>query len=149
GLFPRLEFNALSNLAGGYVGADARVGGLRPEQWVFLAMPGLWYVGASVLVLAAAAPFLVRGRLGRPVWYLGATSLIALILSDTFETPLDQLLYHLLPGFAHLHPHAPERILTVAYLGPALLAGATISVAHTKGWWIRTVLRSGVLRAMA
>src|SRR5262249_38272601 len=28
-----------------------------------------------------------------------------------------------------LHPHAPERILTVAYLGPALLAGATISAA--------------------
>ncbi len=64
GLLPRIEFNALSNLAGGYMGADARVGGLRPEQWVFLALPGSWYVGASVLVLAAAAPFLVRGRLG-------------------------------------------------------------------------------------
>jgi hypothetical protein len=143
-----MEFNVLSNLAGGYVGADARVGGLRPEQWVFLALPGFWYVGASVLVLATAAPFLVRGRRGGPVWYFGATSLIALILSDTFETPLDQLLYHLLPGLASLHPHAPERILTVAYLGPALLAGATISVAHDKGWCIRTAFGSGITRTV-
>src|SRR6266852_3308209 len=139
GLLPRLEFNALSNLAGGYMGADARVGGLRPEQWVFLAMPGFWYVGASVLVLAVAAPVLGRGRLGQPFWYFGTTSLIALMLSDTFETPLDQLLHHLLPGFARLHPHAPERILTVAYLGPALLAGTTISVLQSRGWWCRTV----------
>src|SRR5260370_181045 len=107
GLLPRIEFNALSNLAGGYVGANARVGGLRPEQWVFLAMPGFWYVGASVLVLAVGAPLLVRGRLGRPAWYFGATSLIAVILSDTFETPLDWLLYQLLPGFGSLPPHAP------------------------------------------
>jgi hypothetical protein len=149
GLLPRVEFNALSNLAGGYMAGDARVGGLRPEQWVFLAMPGFWYVGASVLVLAVGAPLLVRGSLGRPAWYFGATSLIAVILSDTFETPLDWLLYHLLPGFGSLHPHAPERILTVAYLGPALLAGATITVAHDKGWWIRPGFALGITRAVA
>ena len=79
---------------------------------MFLVLPGMWYVGTTVLVLAAAAPLLVRRRLAGTVWYLGATSLIALILTDTFETPLDQILYHLLPGFEHLHPHAPERILT-------------------------------------
>jgi hypothetical protein len=148
GLVPRVEFNALSNLAGGYMGPDARVGGLRPEQWVYLALPGFWYVGASTLLLAAAAPWIVRRRLGGAIWYFGATSLIALILSDTFETPLDQLLYHLLPGFASLHPHAPERILTIAYLGPALLAGAAISVAHSKGWWISTRLRTGLMPAV-
>src|SRR5712692_3426704 len=149
GLLPRIEFNALSNLAGGYMAGDARVGGLRPEQWVFLAMPGFWYVGASVLVLAVGAPLLVRGRLGMAAWYFGATSLIAVILSDTFETPLDWLLYHLLPGFGSLHPHAPERILTVAYLGPALLAGATITVAHDKGWWIRPGFAHGIAGAVA
>jgi hypothetical protein len=116
---------------------------------VFLAMPGFWYAGASVLVLAVGAPLLVRGRLGRPAWYFGATSLIAVILSDTFETPLDWLLYHLLPGFGSLHPHAPERILTVAYLGPALLAGATITVAHDKGWWIRPGFALGITRSVA
>src|SRR5260370_2181846 len=110
-------------------------------------MPGFWYVGASVLVLAVGAPLLVRGRLGKPAWYFGTTSLIAVILSDTFETPLDWLLYHLLPGFASVHPHAPERILTVPYLGPALLAGATITVAPDKVWWIRPRFSLGITRA--
>ena len=149
GLLPRVEFNRLSNLAGGYMGVDASVGGLRPEQWVFLAMPGMWYAGASVLVLAAAAPLLVRGRLGGAVWYFGATSLLALILTDTFETPLAWLLYHVLPGFANLHPHAPERILTVAYLGPALLAGATISACQHQDWLMRRVSASALARGAA
>jgi len=87
GLLPRIEFNAYRTWLAATRVRMRRVGGLRPEQWVFLVMPGSWYVGASVLVLAAAAPFLVRGCLGRPVWYFGATSFVALILSDTFETP--------------------------------------------------------------
>jgi Bacterial membrane protein YfhO len=151
GLLPRVEFISLSNLAGGYAGAAGRVGGLRPEQWVFLLLPGMWYVGTTVLVLAAAAPLLVGRRLAGTVWYFGATSLIALILTDTFETPLDQILYHLLPGFEHLHPHAPERILTVAYLGPALLAGATVSALTESAWWrwrISAVVSTRVVAAL-
>jgi hypothetical protein len=148
-LLPRLEFNALSNLAGGYMGADARGGGLRPEQWVFLAIPGMWYVGVSVLLLAGAAPFLARGSLRRTVWYFGTTSLLALILTDTFETPLDWLLFHLLPGFVNLHQHAPERILTVAYLGPALLAGATIAACQNSKWLMQRLSASVVARRAA
>jgi hypothetical protein len=131
---PRIEFNGLSNLAGGYVGVDLMVGGLRPEQWVYLAEPGFWYAGLTVLALAMAAPVIARGRLGGQIWYFGIAFLVALVLTDTFETPLDFLLYHLLPGFATLHPHAPERILTVAYLGPALLAGAVASVMPDIRW---------------
>ena len=153
GLLPRLEFNALSNLAAGYTGAEARVGGLHPKDWALLARPGLWYVGASVLALAAAAPFLVRGRLAGLAWYFAGTSLGALLMTGTAETPLHWLLYQLLPGFARLHPHAPERILTVAYLGPALLAGATLSALQERRLWRRApgaqhisgVLASGVL----
>ena len=52
GLLPRLEFNALSNLAGGYTGDEASVGGLNPKDWILLAIPGFWYAGASVLGLA-------------------------------------------------------------------------------------------------
>jgi hypothetical protein len=128
GLLPRLEFNGLSNLAGGYSGDNLGVGGLQPSQWIYLALPGARYVGLSVLALAAAAPFVTRCRpLGKPEWYFGITSICALVLTSTVETPLHWVLYHVLPGFASLHPHAPERILTVAYLGPAMLAGATVS----------------------
>src|SRR5262249_38530072 len=103
-------------------------GGLRPSQWVFLALPGARYIGLSVLALAAAAPIVARCRpFGRVEWYFGITSVGSLVLTGTMETPLHWLLYHVLPGFASLHPHAPERILTVAYLGPALLAGGTAS----------------------
>jgi hypothetical protein len=146
GLLPRIEFNGLSNLAGGYLDADAHGGGLRPEQWVFLTIPGMWYVGMSVLLLAAAAPLLVRGALRRTVWYFGLTSLFALVLTDTFQTPLDWLLVHLLPGFVNLHQHAPERILTVAYLGPALLAGSTISACQNNRWLARRLSASAPTR---
>jgi hypothetical protein len=79
-----------------------------------------------VLALAASAPVVVRGRRAWPVWYFGLTSIGAVLISGRVETPLHWLLYQVLPGFARLHPHAPERILTVAYLGPALLAGAAL-----------------------
>src|SRR5262249_14857822 len=49
GLLPRLEFNGLSNLAGGYSGENLGVGGLQPSQWIYLALPGARYVGLSVL----------------------------------------------------------------------------------------------------
>ena len=139
GILPRLEFNGLSNLAGGYTGAEAKVGGLNPKDWVLLSVPGFWYAGASVLALAIAAPFLDRGQLRGTIGFFGLTSLGAVLISGTVETPLHWLLYHVLPGFARLHPHAPERILTVAYLGPALLAGAAVTAIQGRGWLLRGV----------
>jgi hypothetical protein len=136
-LLPRVEFNALSNLAGGYSGAEAMVGGLQPKDWLVVGTPGSWYAGGSVLALAIAAPVLVRRRLAAPVRFFGLTSVAALILTAPFETPLHWLLYQLLPGFGRLHPHAPERILTVAYLGPSLLAGATLTTLAASGRWRR------------
>jgi hypothetical protein len=144
GLLPRIELNAASNLAGGYVGDNLDVGGLQPSQWVFLAEPGVWYVGISVLALAAAAPFVARQHVGRPLWYFGIASLGALFVTGTVETPLHWLLYHVLPGFASLHPHAPERILTVAYLGPALLAGAAVCSINDTRWLRRPVAIVGL-----
>jgi hypothetical protein len=148
GLLPRVEFNTLSDLAGGYAGANLNVGGLQPSQWWYLAYPGGWYVGLSVLALAGAAPFMARGPTAAAGWFFGITSLVALFLTGTVETPLHWLLYHLLPGFASLHPHAPERILTVAYLGPALLAGATTSAALCPSGGLWAVSRSRVFAAV-
>jgi hypothetical protein len=149
GLLPRIEFNAMSNLAGGYAGANLGVGGLQPSQWVYLATPGVWYAGLSVLALAVAAPFVARHGPGGRVWYFGITSLGALLLTGTTETPLHWLLYHVLPGFANLHPHAPERTLTVAYLGPALLAGSCVSATCHRSWARRRGVLFGLVLLVA
>ena len=128
GLLPRLEYNALSNLAGGYlveegVGA-VEIGGWEREDWSLLLEPGLWYAGGATVALALLAVPLARGRFGVP--YFAALSLSALVLSGQGPTPLHSILY-LLPRFDQLHPHSPERVVTLFYLGLALLAGAALT----------------------
>ena len=133
-ILPRLEFNSLSNLAGGYTGAEASVGGLNPREWLLVSVPGYWYAGLIVLALATVAVFLRPPALHPTIGYFGLTSVGALLISGRYETPLHWLLYHTLPGFAGIHPHAPERIMTVAYLGPALLAGAGLAALEQREW---------------
>ncbi len=128
GLLPRLEYQALSNLAGGYTnleGVRSSWGGATLEDLMRLAVPGLVYPGLITLVLALAAPLVARGRHAVP--FFAALSLCALILSGQGVTPLHWILYHTLPGFEWLHPHGPGRIKVILYLGLALLAGATLS----------------------
>ncbi len=128
GLLPRLEYNALSNLAGGYLveeGAGAvEIGGWEKEDWYLLLEPGLWYAGGATVALALLAVPLVRRRFAVP--YFAALSLSALVLSGQGPTPLHSLLY-LLPRFDQLHPHSPERVVMLLYLGLSLLAGAALS----------------------
>jgi hypothetical protein len=131
GLLPRVEYNLLSNLAGGYAGAQQPVsGGLSPRDWIGLIQPGWWYAGGAALALAAAAPFVARARLATPYW--AVLSLGALLLSGRGPTPVHAL-FLLLPGVARLHPHLPERIMVVFYLPVALLAGATLSCLGDRG----------------
>jgi hypothetical protein len=131
GVLPRLEYNTLSNLAGGYPEAEIgtraeRVGGWSVGDWSLLLEPGYyWYAGATILVLALVAPLVARKRFGAP--YFAALSLGALILAGQEPTPLHSVLY-LLPRFEQLHPHDPDRVMLVFYLGAALLAGAALSV---------------------
>ena len=128
GLLPRLEYNALSNLAGGYlveegVGA-VEIGGWERADWDLLLEPGLWYAGGAVVALALLAVPLARRRFAVP--YFAALSLSALALAGQGPTPLHSVLY-LLPRFDQLHPHNPERIVMLLYLGLAMLAGAALS----------------------
>ncbi len=125
GVLPRLEYNALSNLAGGYP-AEVRVQGgwAIPEDWVLLLKPGLWYAGLIILALALVAPFVARLRFAVP--YFAALSLCTLVLTSQVRTPLHSMLY-LLPYFERLHPHTPDRMILVFYLGAALLAGAALT----------------------
>ena len=128
GLLPRLEYNALSNLAGGYLveeGTGAvEIGGWEKEDWGLLLEPGLWYAGGAVVALALLAVPLARRRFAVP--YFAGLSLSALVLSGQGPSPLHSVLY-LLPRFEGLHPHNPERVVMLLYLGLALLAGAALS----------------------
>ncbi len=156
GVLPRLEYNALSNLAGGYpvVGGDQAetVGGWAARDWRLVLEPGHWYAGVVVMALALAAPVLAapvvqrrlavpflgevrprvlpilaavaRGRFAVP--YFAALSFGAFVLSLKEPTPLHSALY-LLPRIDQLHPHSPERVMVVFYLGVAILAGAALT----------------------
>ena len=121
GLFPRIEYNALSSLAGGYPPGELQVGGWGVAAWWQLVWPTAWFAGALTVVLAVSAVWLARAWPWTP--YFAALSICLLVLAGHGMTPIHRLA-DLLPGFARLHPHLPERILTVFYLGAALLAGA-------------------------
>jgi hypothetical protein len=131
GILPRLEYNALSNLPGGYPDPGTGVDLSAPTDWrsvrdrvLLVLTPGFHYAGGATLGLALMAPLLAGARFAVP--YFAALSLGTLILSIEGSTPLQWAL-SLLPAFDQLHHHAPGRILTVFYLGPALLAGATLN----------------------
>ncbi len=128
GILPRIEYNTVSNLAGGYRDAQhhAVIGAWSTRDFSrFLARATVpFYVGGATLGLALLAPMLARRRHACPFWT--ALALAALALTHS-ETPLHQLLYALLPGFERLHPHNPGRILPLFYLGVALLAGASVT----------------------
>lgn len=133
GVLPRLEYHALSNLAEGYAsleGASATYGGWTTSTWRKLLGPGIIYAGLPVLALALAAPVLARARHAVP--FFAALCIAALILSGQGPTPLHWALYQL-PGFEWIHPHGPERVKVVLYLGIALLAGATLSAVMSRG----------------
>jgi hypothetical protein len=141
GLLPRLEYNALSNLPGGYAPPDpsATSPGLLDwgiiEDWqTRLLMPGFHYVGWVVLALALAAPLLARARFAVP--FFAAASVVTLVIARWSPTPLNEL-FNLLPWFERIHGHAPERALIVFFLGPAMLAGASASqlAARMRGRW--------------
>ena len=127
GLLPRLEYNGLSNLAGGYpsvMGPPGSENGWAVRDWGLLVEPGsAYYAGVAVLALALVAPFFARRRFAVP--YFAVLSSCALVLSLGITTPLHQALY-LLPLFERLHPYDPGRVLVVFYLGAALMAGATL-----------------------
>lgn len=129
GLLPRLEYNAVSNVAGGvYEGSgagEAQIGGSSSEDVLGrLFRPSLYYPGTVTLVLALAA--IVTGRRRSAVPFLLGLAGITTVLSIPATTPLHQLFY-LLPRFEDLHNHWPERVILVAYIAPALLAGLTVS----------------------
>ena len=127
GLLPRIEYNLLSTLAGGYSRSVHIAGGFGPSRWsLLLTRDRSLYIGVVVLVLCVAALAASRGRRGAAYW--ACLALGPLMLARSLNTPLHQALYALLPGFEQLHPHVPDRILLVMYLGLAMLAGIGVQL---------------------
>lgn len=154
GLVPRLEYNTLSTLAGGYGGSEEQAvhGGLSVRQWGALIIGRHWYyAGGAVLALALLAPAVARrssSMIHHAVPYWTALAVCALILTGGGTTPLHWVAY-LLPGFARLHPHDPERIILLVYFGTALLAGATVSALAERGRRAAALLAVPVLATLA
>lgn len=126
GILPRLEYNELSNLVGGYPDEDFSLeSGWSVAEWEKLFVtPGFFYAGIATLTLALVAPLISRRQHAVP--YFAFLALFALTLSGTGYTLVHSLLYQL-PNFESLQPHYPQRSLLLFYLAAALLAGATVS----------------------
>ncbi len=129
GVIPRLEFNELSNVAGGRYQNDhvtaAVSGGWQAGDTFFMEVTtDPYYMGSIVLTLALIALILARGRLATP--FFTFVLLTGFVLSASAQTPLHSLFYTLLPRFEELHRHWPERIAMSGFIAIALLAGAAV-----------------------
>ena len=125
-VWPRLQINPSTNLAGGYPGQSLSDwhGGWWPADWTALVEPGIWHVGAVPLTVAVVA--LGVARRDRLAWLLGAVVAGALVLALPVRTPLNAPLL-VVPGFDRMLTHAPQRALLIAYPGVALLVGIAVT----------------------
>ncbi|HEX6257108.1 MAG TPA: hypothetical protein VFZ70_14975 [Euzebyales bacterium] len=125
-VWPRLQVNPTTNLAGGYPGQSITSwhGGWAPTDWIELVRPGIWHVGALPLALAVVALFIARRD--RLTWLLGGIVAGALILTLPMVTPLNAPLLAL-PGVDRVLTHAPQRAVLIAHPTIALLVGVTVA----------------------
>jgi hypothetical protein len=139
GLLPRLEYNRLSNVAGGsYDGlgdSASTTGGWQAGQTVFEHVTrNSYYPGGIAISLAVIAVVLTKGR-NLSIFF---TLIVAagFILSSSRRTPLHEVLFAILPMFESLHSHWPQRIALVVFPAVALLAGAAIgALPDWRGRW--------------
>lgn len=137
GLLPRLDVSRRTNVAGGeYQGVMRRSPGFPLDSLLrrlaeYGDTPNRYYQGAALLSVALLAVVVARRRHATP--YFALLSIITWILVLR-TTPL-HLLFYLLPRFRVLHQHSPSRVLVVSWIGPSVLAGATVE--HLGAWYRR------------
>ena len=125
GILPRLDVVARTPLAEGYEGATRTwaISELIDRLLSLEIRFGRWYAGAATLSVAALAPFVARRRAETRFWVGYSLGVLALVFATL---PIFWPLYQVLPRFQGLHQHLPERVLTVFFIGPALLAGMAV-----------------------
>jgi Bacterial membrane protein YfhO len=145
GVLPRLDAISRSSRAGGTTATNnGEFSGWTLSQTIVRLLDvnqgqGRWYVGGTVLALAIVAPLVSRRS---SVFYFAVFSILSVILALD-RTPVHDLFF-LLPRFLVLHEHVPSRILMVAWIGPSLLAGATIDALAQKSTSPRRMIASAI-----
>ncbi len=147
GMLPRLDYNRLTNVAGGiYGGAHAyaaALGGWSPDQTPLGDLTrSLYYHGGAVAALAVMSIVLTRRH---ATGFFAGVVVVALVLALDRMTPLHWILYHVFPRFEDLHKHWPERIAIVTFLAPATLAGACVSHLATQARHVRRLIVAALL----
>ncbi len=135
GLLPRLLAVQETNVAGGqYTGAGSEnysSGWSLSVLFTRFMSDGhdyfsvLFYLGGATIALAIAAPFIARGRSAVP--YFAGLTIVVSILTLAKPTIVHRLFF-LLPKYQELYDHVPTRVVAVQWIGPAVLAGATIDM---------------------
>jgi len=125
---PALEFLSLSNRSNGYVD-DTEPGGfvaLRYGRLLYGVAGGEahgTYLGGAALLLVAFA-ILIRGS--THTRFLSLAGIGSLVLVAKPPRPVFHLL-RLVPGYASVHVHFPERILIVAIFCASALSGLAVA----------------------
>jgi hypothetical protein len=124
GLLPRNEFYQHSGLGEGYPTGT-------PEGWTWFRISErllgetTWNAGAVTLGLAMFGVLILRRRFLAPFWL--ALVLFAIVYATRMDGLVQEIAYTLLPGLESVQQNLPNRILTIAYLGIAMLAGGVAS----------------------
>jgi hypothetical protein len=139
-LLPRLEYNRVSNVAGGeYRGVEAgwandfggiEVDAILPRLFGGFTQGEWLHAGAADLVLALLCPFLAPRW--RP-WLFWGGAAIAMVMLAVPDRNIAHLLFGLIPGFATIHGHYMHRIVLALPLAIGLLAGASVTVLTGRG----------------
>ena len=134
GLLPRLAVNAQSNNPGGTY--EGIAGAVNEDPYTFswllrnlLTSDFGGYravsLGGVTVILALLSLYLVRRQYAVP-FFAGLTLAICILAMDT--TILHRVLYLLIPTYEEMHVHGPRRVLWMAPIAPAMMAGATLQV---------------------
>ncbi|MGD9711503.1 MAG: hypothetical protein AB7V46_05475, partial [Thermomicrobiales bacterium] len=148
GVIPRLDFNEVSNVAGGrYHNAQitaAVSGGWQAGDTFFREVTtDPYYMGSVVIALAVIGPLLARGRLLTP--FFAFVLVAGFVMSASIQTPLHTFFYAILPRFEDFHRHWPERIAMAGFIAIAMLAGAAVDAlpgwlaARRKAVWVAVI----------
>jgi len=134
-LIPRLEFNAVTNVAGGvYQGDEAAwagdfggwdLSGMVTYLFGSYSIGEWWYAGVAAAVVAAIAPLVARRWFAWPFFVAAIAVMLVLALPE--PTPVHRLAFLVLPAFEVIHGHYSHRITYAITLPIAMLAGATVS----------------------
>lgn len=142
-LLPRLAFLDHANLKGGTYEVVAP-GAVDPPAWSLgralstihdPARP-TYFIGAATIALAAVGVILATRHFAVPFFALFSIAVVTLTLATT---PFHHVMY-LLPKFEDIHIHEPQRVLVVLNIGPAILAGAAVSMLEARAFAIRRLL---------